>query len=215
MIYLIGGAPRSGKTILSKRLGKTLGVSWISSDTLESVVKQYIPKEKHNIHFPKDRFRTLTEKSNDNMYNNNSPKEIAAAYIKQAEISWKAVETLVECMITDQEDLIIEGHQIHPKLMQELEERYGKDKIKSLVLIKNNIDDIVTTARQGKNENDWFIKRTANPETHFKIAQMISEYSIYLEQESTKHKTFTVSFDGNFEEQIAKALDYFLSSAKK
>lgn len=209
MVYLIGGAPRSGKTILSRELGKKFGISWISVDSLESIVKRYIPKEQHDVHFPKDRFRELIEKSNDIMYQNNSAEEIAKAYIAQSKISWKAIEVLVECMIADQEDLIIEGHQIHPELMRKLINKYGEANLTALALTKTDIDDIVNTARQGKSENDWFINKTVNPDVHYKIAKMISEYSKYLEREAAKNNITIVTYNGNFEEQIEKAVDYF------
>jgi 2-phosphoglycerate kinase len=34
MIYLIGGAPRTGKTILAQRISARLGIGWISTDLL-------------------------------------------------------------------------------------------------------------------------------------------------------------------------------------
>jgi len=39
MIYLIGGAPRVGKTILSQRLCVTLKVGWISTDLLMDLLR--------------------------------------------------------------------------------------------------------------------------------------------------------------------------------
>lgn len=39
MIYLIGGAPRSGKTLLAQRLARKLGAGWISTDLLRDLVK--------------------------------------------------------------------------------------------------------------------------------------------------------------------------------
>ena len=44
MIYLIGGAPRSGKTILSKRIAQKNGIPWISTDTIRSIVLACTPK---------------------------------------------------------------------------------------------------------------------------------------------------------------------------
>jgi cytidylate kinase len=38
MIYLIGGAPRCGKTTIAKKLSKKLLISWISADTIESMI---------------------------------------------------------------------------------------------------------------------------------------------------------------------------------
>jgi len=39
MIYLIGGAPRAGKTILGQRLCTTLKVGWISTDVLMDLLR--------------------------------------------------------------------------------------------------------------------------------------------------------------------------------
>ena len=39
MIYLIGGAPRSGKSILGQRLCTTLKVGWVSTDLLMEVLR--------------------------------------------------------------------------------------------------------------------------------------------------------------------------------
>src|ERR1700730_7976992 len=39
MIYLIGGAPRAGKTILGQRLCTTKSVGWVSTDLLMDLLK--------------------------------------------------------------------------------------------------------------------------------------------------------------------------------
>lgn len=39
MIYIIGGAPRSGKSILSQRLSAKLKIGWISTDLLEELLR--------------------------------------------------------------------------------------------------------------------------------------------------------------------------------
>ena len=45
MIYLIGGPPKCGKTTLAKRLSKSLGIPWVSTDTLQCVIKPYINRK--------------------------------------------------------------------------------------------------------------------------------------------------------------------------
>ena len=39
MIYLIGGAPRSGKSLLGQRVAASLQSNWISTDLLKSVLR--------------------------------------------------------------------------------------------------------------------------------------------------------------------------------
>lgn len=42
MKYLIGGPPRCGKTTLAKELSSRLGVSWISTDMIDNMLKPYL-----------------------------------------------------------------------------------------------------------------------------------------------------------------------------
>ena len=39
MFYLIGGAPRVGKTLLGQRVSAKLGIGWISTDVLEHILR--------------------------------------------------------------------------------------------------------------------------------------------------------------------------------
>jgi hypothetical protein len=44
VIYLIGGPPRTGKTLLARRLGRRLGIGWLSLDTLRFVMRGLLPE---------------------------------------------------------------------------------------------------------------------------------------------------------------------------
>jgi len=211
MIYLIGGPPRCGKTILAKRLSTKVGASWISADTLESITKRYVPEADQARLYPKDVLRQKTAHSNDQMYMQFTTTAILDAYITQSKSTWKAVATLVKCMVADEEDLIIEGHQIHPELINELVT--PTNQIRSIVLIKNYVADIVETARASKEKNDWFLKRTVDPNIHLKIAEMIAGYSKYYQSESIKYHLHAVEYQGDFENQITVALNSFLGGA--
>ncbi|KKW32707.1 MAG: hypothetical protein UY76_C0019G0017 [Candidatus Uhrbacteria bacterium GW2011_GWA2_52_8d] len=45
MIYLIGGAPRTGKSIISTLLMRQLFVSWLSTDVLRTIINDATPSE--------------------------------------------------------------------------------------------------------------------------------------------------------------------------
>lgn len=205
MIYLIGGPPRCGKTILAKRLSNQLKTSWISVDTLESIVSQYIDQKDIGKLMPKNILRRNTNNSNDLMYSKYSTDEILNAYLVQSKVSWKAVETLVKCMLCDDQSIIIEGHQLHPELISKIIKETNGESIKSVTLTKTDVDDIVETSRKSKEINDWFITKTANPEIHHKIAKMISKYSLFFSTEANKYRINDVAYNGNFEKQIITA----------
>ena len=43
MLYLIGGAPRCGKTLLAQRVASALRAGWCSTDTVRDVVTMLLP----------------------------------------------------------------------------------------------------------------------------------------------------------------------------
>jgi len=43
VLYLIGGAPRCGKTLLAQRVASALGAGWCSTDTVRDVVTMLLP----------------------------------------------------------------------------------------------------------------------------------------------------------------------------
>ena len=209
MIYLIGGPPRCGKTILSRKLAALKGISCIPADILESIVKQYVPSDQHDLLFPKDKIRNETNSSNDQMYSKLSAESIRDSYIIQSKATWQAITTLVKCTIDNNEEIIIEGHQLHPELISRLAREHGKENIRSIILIKNNVDQIVETARANHDEMDWFITKTQDPSIYFKIAEMISSYSGFYQSESTKYDIAAIVYKDSFEDQIDSAITHF------
>jgi 2-phosphoglycerate kinase len=191
MIYLIGGAPRCGKTTIAKQLSKKLRISW---------------KEKHGKLFPKAIMRKKTKLSNDLLYLKYSTKEIVNAYTLQSKTSWTAIEVLVSCYDYEGHDIIIEGHQIHPQLINDLQKKYKE--LKGIIVVKSDLKTIVSDALQSKAKNDWFLTRTKNAITFEKIGMMIKKYSDYFIKESKRYKIEVVNMDNNFKKQINKVVNY-------
>lgn len=208
MIYLISGSPRCGKTTVSKMLSKQLGFPWFSADILESIAWVYIPEHERDNAFPKSKVRKETKRSNDIMYNNYSAKEITDLYIKQAQTVFAGIKMFVEYSIKEGHDYIIEGHQIHPELIKELQQEYGEENIKSVVLLRNKVEKIVQDGKKNKAQNDWFIQKTENEETYYKIAEMIKIYSRFFQSEAEKYGLPYYNMDNNFQESLAEVVSF-------
>ncbi len=206
MIYLIGGAPRCGKTTIAKKLSKKIKIPWISADTIESIVAINTSPTDIKKLFPKSEMRKKTKQSNDLMYDKYSAKEIKNAYVKQAKATWKAIDMMIECEVKEGNDFIIEGHQIHPKLMKFLTEKYGKKNICSLIITRFDVNRIVEGCLKYKSKNDWFIQKTKKEKTFYKIAEMIRLYSKFFEREAKKCKIDVINVDTNFIKQINEAV---------
>jgi 2-phosphoglycerate kinase len=203
MIYLIGGPPKCGKTTLAKALSKSLGIPWVSTDTLQSVIKPYINKEDFSEKFPISNQR---EKDNDEKYSKYSSIEIIEAYKKQAKTVHPAIDMFAVCEITDGNDFIIEGYHIEPELAFKLNSKYP-DKIKSIFLVKSDKEKFISSIKKSTTPNDWIIARTHNEATYQKIAEMICEYGKIIKAESEKHNLAVLNMDDNFDSQIKKAVD--------
>lgn len=206
MIYLIGGPPRCGKSTLAKMLSQKLRISWISTDTLESIVSVYASSSNYPKRFPKNILRRRTHQSNDEMYSKYTSKEIMLAYIKQAKACWKAVETLIECELKDGNDFIVEGAQLQPELVFKLQSKFGKENFKVIFLIKTDSALIVDGARKNIAKSDWFLQKTKNPETHIRIASMIALYGQWFKKQTEKFNMLVVNTQVDFEKQMKRVL---------
>ncbi len=197
MIYLIGGPPRSGKTTLAKRLSSRLRIGWVSVDILESVVREHTLKKNYKKLFPKNILREKTRGSNDEMYEKFSFKKIADAYITQGKASQKAIEIFIGDCIREGHDFIVEGHQLHPRLVQKLVTLFPKD-IRFVFLIKKDERLLTEGFQKNKAKSDWVLQKTKNKETLKKIAKMLSYFGERIEKEAEKRGFSVYATDKDF-----------------
>lgn len=203
MIYLIGGPPKCGKTTLAKRFSKLKGIPWVSTDTLQCVIKPYLDKKDLSKKFPTSAQRC---NNNDEKYSQYSINEIIEAYQQQAKTSYQAIDMFTICEITDDNDFIIEGYHIEPELVAELNKKYP-NKLRSIFLIKSDESKFIADIKKSTTPNDWIIARTNNEETYSKIATMIYEYGKFFKKESKKYGFKVLNMDNDFDNQINKAID--------
>lgn len=208
MIYLIGGPPKCGKTTLAKKLSKKLELPWISADTLQSVVYAYTNKREIPKKFPWGEIRKKTKGSNDLAYKKYSSSEIIKLYRKQAGTSYKAIEIVVASEINDGNDYIVEGYQVEPKLVKKLLNKYGKDKIKSVFLIRIDKSNFLEDIKKSSTPNDWILAKTKKDETFPKIAEMIYKYGIQVKKDAVKYGLRVLNMDSNFREKLEEIINY-------
>lgn len=118
-IILIGGAATTGKTTLAKELSAHLGIPWISTDQIRSVIKGVTNEN----NFP-DLFQNISDES--------SVEEILGLEIKRAEIIWQGVRAFIENHYP-WENFIIEGLAILPHLIARDFDQ--KDEVKAIFIL--------------------------------------------------------------------------------
>lgn len=211
MIYLIGGPPRCGKTVLAKKLSKKTKIPWLSCDTLDSITQEYTLASKWREKYPYSFLRRKGKmRGNDEFYKTYSSAEIISVLKKQAESVYHAIDTAIACEIADGNDYIIEGYHIIPSFAQKMIKKYGKQNVRAVFLAKFDANKFAKDVHKSTTPNDWLIVLTKKQETFVKVGKMVSLYSQYFEREAKKFALRVFSTDTNFNYQINSAIKYLI-----
>lgn len=136
------------------------------------------------------------------MYGRYSAKEIVGAYIRQGKSSWKAVEIFAEDCIHEDHDFVIEGHQIHPKLVARLRGEFPDD-IHSAFLVKKNVQSLMNGFQKNTAKSDWVLQNTHDSETFKKIAKMLVCFGERIEREAGEYGFPVYCMDKDFLKTIS------------
>jgi len=137
MIYLIGAPPRCGKTTLAKQMSRKTNISWLSSDTLDSIAQEYTAGKNWKKKFPYSHLRRIAKtRDNDDFYSKHPSTKIINLLKKQAQSVQTAIETVIACEIADGNNYIIEGYHIVPSFAQKMIAKYCKQNVRAIFLTK-------------------------------------------------------------------------------
>jgi hypothetical protein len=186
MIYILGGASRSGKTLLSRRAVSEKGVPYFPLDALFGGLANGAPQ-----------LGVVYEQP----------------FIERAEKMWPVAKPLLGFFLHEERDFLIEGDSILPSQVHELLEERSSVKscfIGYAELSKEEKLALVRTYHQGK--VDW-TKNISDEEMLDLVDQMI-EFSKYLKAECEKYeiKYFDISHD--FESPREQAFQYLFLDSK-
>jgi 2-phosphoglycerate kinase len=207
-LILIGGVPRTGKTTLAKKIAADLGISWMSTDALESIAHSYIPEEQRDIKFPKSVMRRSTNRSNDEFYSTYSIPEIIDSYETQAETTSAAIAALTEYADKEDWSYVIEGYHVTPSLLAKL--RATGITFTSAVLVNTDPAQAIERSRQSDVKSDWVRDNTQNVETYAKIAEGIQEHSQRLMEASREYDIDCVDISKDFEGRVTEIYKHLI-----
>jgi len=211
MIYLIGGPPRCGKTVLAKKLSKKTKIPWLSCDTLDAITQEYTPANRWREKYPYSFLRRdSVSRDNDHFYDTYSPAQIMSVLKKQAESVHAAIDTAIACEIADGNDYIVEGYHIVPSFAQKMIKKYGKKNVRAIFLAKFDANKFAKDVNKSTTPNDWLIVLTKKQETFVKVGKMVSLYSRYFEKEAKRFGLRVFNTDTDFIDQINIAIKYLI-----
>jgi hypothetical protein len=184
MLYIIGGASRSGKSILAHNLLKDSWIPFFPLDGLVGMLKNSAPEYGVTHDLP---------------------------FVQKSENTWKFGKPLLKYLILTQKDYTVEGDCILPKDVAELRDRYP-EKVKACFLGYCKIStqqklELVRTFNMG--QFDWTLKH--DDDAMLKMIESMIEYSIYLKEECKKYNIEFFDVSEDFEGVHLNAFNYLVS----
>ena len=210
MIYFIGGAPRTGKSQLAKRLSKITGLSWLSTDNLRESVEglEIIPRDnpllRYWINWKKDNYLQET-------FSKPVEEMIEKQNIESKEVS-KLVRSFVESINYNNRDFILEGVALLPRFYDQ--EFLNKFKVKFVCVGNTDYESFVKKSWEIRSEGDWL--KDAERDVFNNTIKYCSKYGeIFKKEASDRSISYFEICSDSFEldiEKISKELVSQISS---
>lgn len=209
MIYLIGGAPRCGKTILSKKIASKKRVSFISLDVLRPMIMASFSKADQKKRFPSESVKTPRNKFR---FEVQDSKEAIRIMNLESKTTWPPIKALIEKLIEREEDYVIEGANLMPKYVHQLKEtKYWKN-IQVAYIVKTDVGKIKSGfAKTTAGVYDWMYPHIKGDDERITMAaKYVQGYGIYFEKEAKKYGFKVFNTQDSFKKTLLEAKQYLI-----
>ena len=203
MIYLIGGSPRGGKSILSRKLAKDLNIPYISTDNLRLVVMPYFKGKEKDKNFPFERMFDVAHI--DRYFKKYTGQEMLQADTREAKTVWPGINSLIDYFLVCKMDYIIEGVHLLPNLVKKFK---GNENIKIVFLTKINEEKIYEGLLKNKNNNDWITSNIKDERTISLASKSLCDYGKYFIKEANKYDFKIFNTEDDFVRKIKETGNY-------
>ncbi|MEK7625279.1 MAG: hypothetical protein AAB467_02930 [Patescibacteria group bacterium] len=190
MIYIIGGAPRVGKSIIAGRLYAKIGARLISTDNLEMPSNNLEPIG----FFGNSEENILT------------PEARVELQIAEANLLQKTIQQIISKSVIGHEDVIIEGIHLLPNYVDRVRKEYGLKIIRPIFFGSRNIKLVFSGMVQNTNPNDWL--KESSEIVRRQVAEFTCSFSRFLYQETRMYGLEYIEKSDNFESDVEFAMQY-------
>ena len=204
MIFLLGGPPKVGKSIISSQIRQKYAVSVVSTDTLGAILEHVLSPDTTPDLFVFGKFNEMPTAERVKLIMRD-PAELIDYVRKESHVVWKAVEAFIRRETDEGRDALVEGVAVLPELMSQLEDISHR-----VVFIgnqgENHKENIKKSAEE--NEHDWM--RDVGDQYIDAFALFVKRMSAYVEQEARKYGFEYIEMDkerfGDVTEEVMKSL---------
>ena len=178
MIYLLGGPPRVGKSIISKTITNKYSINVVSTDSLGAVLENVLDPELEPGLFIVNRFNEMCVEDRINLMVKNTTERINYQ-IEENRAVWKAVMPFVQRERDEGRDVVVEGVAILPELVSQLENVTFR-----VVFIGNQGNEHKENIKRSAQEIDHDWMQDASDKYIEAFAIFVMEMSSYIEREA-------------------------------
>ena len=183
MIYLIGGAPRVGKSTIAKQFAKSINERCISTDELED------PDQSSSVIFYSDPKKNIVTPNKGIESVNNEAKQIISK-----------IKNIIDNAVNKNQDTIIEGVNLFPAYVDDFIKKFGEENIKAVFIGSRNIELILEGMARNTSEKNWL--KDFNQEVLKQIALFTKAFSNYIYLDADKYKLLYMERSNDFQQDI-------------
>jgi len=188
MFYLIGGAPRVGKSIIAQVLTKSVKGRFVSTDDLEnqSGRSSFVP------------FSSDPEK------NTLAPSELVKVLISDADLLQGDINKILKEAKAEKKDIVFEGVHLLPKYVSIYKEILGEENFKIIFIGSTNTGLILQGMAENTSPDNWL--KTFDQTVRKQIALFANAFSKYLITETQKFSLLYKERSSDFQEDLTEII---------
>ena len=205
MLYLIGGAPRCGKTTVARQLAQRQCCSRLAADYLGTAFTNYIPATELQTRYPDWHTTTVDER-----YERYTTHEIITNYRTKAATTWPGLRDVLSYTLYEQHEIVVEGYHLEPAFVHELVTTHPQFRIQALFLYRTGAAQLQEDLQRSTDPQDWVMRSATQATTFERIAAMVTQYSRFFKTEAELYGFPVSSMDGSFDAGIDRAMERLL-----
>jgi 2-phosphoglycerate kinase len=181
MIYLLGGPPRVGKSIISSQIRQKHALSVVSTDTLAVVLQHVLSPQAVPDLYVFEAFNELPMAQRVQLITR-EPAALIETVTRESRVVWKAVEAYIRREHDEGRDALVEGVAVLPELVSQL-----GDIPHRAVFIGNQEENHQANIKKSAEENphDWM--RQVSDSYIRAFALFVNQMSAVIEQQAKQY----------------------------